>query len=343
MSFGHNHYVPILKTKAGEIWSLLHLRDDSRPFLTPLLEIHKHKNKKDKPPKPMPEHVNEVCDSIEATWGNDSLFFLDTEWINHQHGAATAVKTAFDACRERNLKAVPVVAIDYDEDALNEIKSALHLDGRGYMLRLDADDASAQAAIGGVTGFLGLPKSDVHLLLDYKHHPMNLSEDVPKLASLSQWLTFSASSGAFPKTISTLPRRTWIDISRHDWNKWEQSILEGNLARKPTFSDYGTRCPGPPSGGGDPIVHLRYTKELTWLVYIDGTLQSGDAPKMPGICRKLIAKPEYDGREFSEGDEQIWQIAQQDTKRGGATQWLQWSLNHHLEFAEQQLRELASI
>lgn len=338
MRFGHDHYVPILKTKAGEIWSLLYLSDEIRPRLTPLLEIHKHQNKNGAPPRPMAEHVEEVCKSIAAAWGASSPFFLDTEWINHQHGTATAIATALNVCRIRGLQAIPVVTIEYDEKALQAVKHALSLDGRGYMLRVDAEDASAQVAIGGVISYLGLPKAEAHLLLDYRHHPMNLDEDVSKLPSVTQWLTFSASSGAFPKTISTLPNRTWIDIPRHDWNAWEQSIAEGKLCRNPTFSDYATRCPGPPAGGGDPIVHLRYTKELKWLVYMDGTLHSGDADKMPGICRKLIAKPDYNGRPFSEGDEQIYQIGQQDAKKGGATQWLQWCLNHHLTFVVRQLQ-----
>lgn len=336
--FDQRHYVPILKTKAGEAWALQNLDFKVRVQMTPVLEIHRPPKKNDKPPTPMKEHIHEVCASIKDVWGPNP-FFLDTEWVNTQHGTAAALTIALEACRVRRLKAIPVVKIGHDELALNVVKSAAENDKRGYMLRLDFEDASAQAAIRGVVDYLGLNKGDLHLLLDYRQQSMNLNEDVPKLPSLKEWMTFTAASAAFPKTISTLPPRTWNEVPRHDWNAWEKSVMEDDLSRKPTFSDYATRCAGPPTSGGDPRVHLRYTKDKNWLVYLDGTLQSGDAPKMRSICRKLIAKPEYDGLGFSKGDSEINRIAHQEKETGAATQWVQWCVNHHLTYVARRIQE----
>lgn len=341
--FDQKHYVPILKTKAGELWSLRHLNLKWRPLVTPVLEIHNPPKKKDEPPKPMPKHVDDVCTSIRKCWGTTNPFFIDTEWLNLKNGAPHALATALNACRARGLKSIPVVKIGYDRDALDVVKAAIVRDGRGCMLRLDAEDAGAHSVIHRVMDYLGLQKSEVHLLIDYRENPMNLAADVPNLPSINEWMTFSAASAAFPKTVSTLEPQTWIDIPRNDWNTWERSTVKDKLSRKPTFSDYGTRCPGPPPGGGDPIVHLRYTRKTKWMVYSHGTLQSGDADNMRLICRKLILLKDFDGREFSDGDSEINRIGNQWDERGGATQWLQWCLNHHLTFVARQIQSHAAL
>lgn len=253
--FDHKHYVPILKTKLAEIWSLAHLRTDCRTNITPLLEVHRPKKQKDKPPPPMIAHIEKVFDSIRLRWGV-APFFVDTEWINDPHDAAAAITETLNACRRREMKAIPVVKIGYDDVALDAIKSAVEIDGRGYMFRVDAEDAGAHVVIGRILSYLGVSKGEVHLLLDYKEQPMNLAVDILRLPSIDEWATLSAASAAFPKTISNLPQRTWIDMPRFDWNSWERSTREDSLARKPTFSDYATRCAGPPANGGDPIVHL---------------------------------------------------------------------------------------
>ena len=344
----HKHnYVPILKTKAGEMWSLRNLQPTVKAQMTPLLEMHKPDKRKDKTQKPLDKHIEDVCEAIKKACGTSNVFFLDTEWINNIHGTAAAITMSLSTCRAIGLKPIPVVKINYDDQSLQAVKSAIEFDRRGCMLRLDFEDVAAQAAIRGVLECLGLHESDVHLLLDYRENPMNLGEDVQKVTSIQQWGAFTAGSGAFPKTISTLPQKTWVDIPRHDWNTWEQSTKGGALPRNPTFSDYATRCPGAPPGGGDPHVHLRYTTERKWLLHLDGTLHDGKAENMPWICRQLIGHTEFNGREFSEGDKEIHGIAYQGEvakeETGGTTQWVQWGVNHHLTFVVRQLQSHASL
>lgn len=341
--FDQKHYVPILKTKAGEIWSLRNLHPKWRSLVTPLLEIHPPSKKKDKPLKPMVEHVDDVCESIRKCWGTTNPFFIDTEWLNRKHDPSHVLTTVLNACRLRGLKSIPVLKIGYDRDALDTVKAAIGRDARGCMLRVDAEDIGAHSVIHRVMDYIALQKCEVHLLIDYRENSMSLAEDVPNLPSISEWMTFSAASSAFPKTVSTLDPQTWIDIPRNDWNAWERSMLKDRLLRKPTFSDYGTRCPGPPPGGGDPLVHLRYTRNTKWMVYADGTLQSGDADNMRSICRKLILLKDFDGREFSLGDKEINRIGNQWKEKGGATQWLQWCLNHHLTFVARQIQSHAAL
>lgn len=340
--FDQQHYVPILKPKAGEIWALKTLRLPWRSQMTPVFEIHKPTKRKDQPLKPFGQHIKDVCESIKQAWGLSNLFFLDTELINPMQGAEAAITKCLNACRSIGLKAIPVVKINYDQRSLDAVREAVRVDERGCMLRVDSEDVGAQVAIEGVLECLGLRKSQVHFLIDYREHAMSLAKDVARVISVADWITLTSASGAFPKTISTLPQRTWIDLPRHDWNTWKLSLKSGNLPRKPTFSDYASRCPGKPAAGGDPHVHLRYTKESKWLVYLDGTVQDGMAKNMPNICRSLVACGDYDGCTFSQGDREIHNTAFQgdapEEKSGGATQWVQWCVNHHLTFVANQLK-----
>ncbi len=306
-----------------------------------MLEIHKPTKRKDQPLKPLGEHIKDVCTSIKQAWGSN-IFFLDTEWINPVQGAEATITKCLDSCRSIGLKAIPVVKINYDQRSFDAVREAIRADERGCMLRVDFEDVGAQVAIEGALECLRLRKSQVHLLIDYREHAMRLAEDVARVISVEDWITLTTASGAFPRQIATLPQRAWTDLPRHDWNTWQQSIKSGDLPRKPTFSDYATRSPGKPPGGGDPHVHLRYTKESKWLVYLDGTVQDGMAKNMPPICRELLSLGEYDGCNFSQGDREIHNTAYQGDapkeKPGGSTQWVQWCVNHHLTFTANQIK-----
>lgn len=60
--FDYKHYVPILKTKAGERWALSHLPPSDRDHLTPLLEIHPHESRS------ADIHSREICESFANIW-----------------------------------------------------------------------------------------------------------------------------------------------------------------------------------------------------------------------------------------------------------------------------------
>ena len=64
----------------------------------------------------------------------------------------------------------------------------------------------------------------------------------------------------------------------------------------------------------------------------------GAASQMPGICRDLMGRAEYDGPDFSHGDRAISEVASGTLGTGNPTQWLQWCVNHHIEFTVQEIR-----
>jgi Beta protein len=327
----HNHYVPILKTKAGECWAVGNLSPTVSQLLTPLFEIHPHKD------KDSVSHAEGMCETISSVWGTSSEFFLDTVWLHPGNGDPSLIATAFEYARGEGLQAIPVVRATYDQAALDVITDINAEDERGYVLRLPSDLAASHEAIHAVTRYLDIPLEKVDLLLDYRHHPMDLVADVPKLPNLGEWRRFIAASAAFPRSTASLPLNTWHHLPRHDWATWQKV---GKVKRRPMFSDYVIRDPGPPATGGEPSANLKYTRAESWYVRIGRKLKQGYASDMYEICKSLVESGQFDGPTYSRGDAIINDLAEGRGAPGpgGAQQWLQWAMNHHLTFAAQQVQ-----
>lgn len=330
--FDHKHYVPILKTKAGERWAIDRLDLAARQFITPLFEIHSHKKKGDV------EHAQDVCDALNNVWP-DSLFFLDTLWLHDIVGDPSILEGVFNYARAVGLQAIPVVRTTYDQATLDVIRDIDAADSRGCLVRYPASElAAAASAIPPVVAYLQIPPDRIDLMLDYRHHPMNLAGDVPSLPTVHVWRTFSAASGACPRSMATYPLNVWHQLPRHDWMTWEAGVVGGGLTRKPAFSDYTVRDPGPPVGGGDPPVSLKYTSDSHWLARLGRKFQAGFSTDIYAICADLVTRSEYRGPTFSIGDAAISRTAQRLGGPGSPQYWLQWAMNHHMTFVADQIQ-----
>src|SRR5689334_18626871 len=116
--FGHKHYVPILKAKAGERWAIDHLALAARGELTPLFEIHAHQKKDDIP------HAQEMCDGLVSVWGTATPVFLDTIWLHGPQGDSAIIQGTFDYARTLGLQAIPVIRTTFDAAALDSVRDA---------------------------------------------------------------------------------------------------------------------------------------------------------------------------------------------------------------------------
>jgi hypothetical protein len=333
MDFGHKHYVPILKTKGGERWALSYLKSQTIEHVSPLLEFHPHKT------KPLATHLEETCEGLEAAWGNEREVFLDTLWLHlgkktnlsqKETGDATTIKSSLD-CARTHIKAVPVVRLSYGKASRKEIRSAIEEDGRGFLLRIRPSELAHEGRVEEVLNDLGVTPNTGHLLLDYRGLPMNLESDVPKIPYLKQWRTFSSAAGVFPRSLTGLSLNKWYKIPREDWEGWNSAVVGKLLSRKPAFADYTTRDHGAPADGGSPSVNLRYTRANNWLVRIGGKVKDGASAQMKQVCKSLIAmKSEFDGPNYSAGDNEIYKTAQPDTGPGNPGQWVKWGISHHI-------------
>jgi len=335
--FDHKHYVPILKTKAGERWAVGLLRPRTKSQITPLFEIHKHKK------LDSAAHAEEVCEDLASIWGTNSPFFLDAIWLHDAVGDANILKAVFDAARKFGIQAIPVVRPSFSTSARAAVQRIVQKDGRGYLLRITRSDSNNAANTTATVSAIGIAYKSVHLMLDYRSSAMNLAADLPRVPSLAQWKTVTAASGVFPRSLTALTLNSWHQVARTDWQSWLQAVTSGTLQRRPAFADYTMRDPGPPADFGAPSVNLRYTKSPHWLVRVGGKVNMGASGQMHRLCQSLVARPDFDGGQFSAGDQAIVLTATggpgtNGPGPGGPREWLQWCMNHHIEFTVHDIR-----
>src|SRR4051812_33454316 len=104
--FSHKHYMPIVKSKAGELWTLQRLTDAARDTLTPLIEFLSHKTHS------IGTHSDDVCASLKTAWGDKRPVFIDTMYLGTQTAAhGQALERVFTAARSCNVQSIPVTAL----------------------------------------------------------------------------------------------------------------------------------------------------------------------------------------------------------------------------------------
>jgi len=83
MSFGWNHYVPVLRLKPGELWALRYLASDVRESVTPIVEVLPKNlgRNRSNPEGDLDVAVKVICEEIWKVWG-DRNFFLDTDNVS---------------------------------------------------------------------------------------------------------------------------------------------------------------------------------------------------------------------------------------------------------------------
>jgi hypothetical protein len=73
-----------------------------------------------------------------------------------------------------------------------------------------------------------------------------------------------------------------------------------------------------------------YTAQDDWLIVKGRNVRQYGFDQYFELCRALVGRPEYYGRDFSWGDNFIAQCATRELGPGNATTWRKVGTNHHL-------------
>lgn len=343
--FGHRHYVPVLKSKGGELWALEQTTNEQRAHITPLLEVHREGE------KTITQHVKKVMSKIEKAWGTRP-FFLDT----HLFGTAgntsvTSASSIFQAAEDENLTFIPVTALARSNAYQGVI--ARHATQHGVMIRLTSDDfynpTVLKAHLDSLLGQLGLPISKVDVLIDYGEVVSHATQvqlirtQVSSLPYLQEWRTLTIAGGAFPASLAAQSPHQWHHIPREDWMAWSIAVTTSTpaLKRLPAYGDYGVRDTQPPAEFGSPYANIRYTSGGLFLVRRHDILfRKGGSDGIYPICTSLIARPEFSGPAFSAGDGCIATTAVEQASPGNPGSWTQWGMSHHFAVVVAEIQSL---
>lgn len=348
--FDHGQYVPILKYKSAEMDSLVRLEESERRRITPLIalcpnviDVMATKN------LTVRGLFQEITLKIGRSWGF-SPFFIDFDLIDPLINQPKSSMVEFaDVARSISLQHVPVTSLSRYESHSAALRTVLAKDKRGVCLRLTESDVTKPTLPLLVSGFLSalrVTPSEVHMLVDLKvagESTLSIDTICGKVPSLNRWKTFTVASGAFPVDLSELKKNDVYRLPRIDWLNWSRGVMElGPGVRLPSYADYSIQHPiyKPPPPGFKVSASIRYDSTEEWIIMRGEALSSDnwDGNRQYLAEAKILSQmPEFCGRDFSYGDEYIYDMGNQAKRTGNPYTWLRAGISHHLVFAVRQV------
>jgi hypothetical protein len=355
----HNHYVPILKGKAGEYTALKGLSDETRGRITPLIEVAPvpWDFEEEAPAKSLDAHLGPVAEKLDKHWGTDRPIYIDLAWISDEatESGQHPVTKVLDGLKAMNAMAIPVTGLSRAGHSIKAVAEGIARDGRGVCIRVDLDDlrglTTLDGSLAGLCETLGVGRADVDLLLDFAAFDASQAPAIEMAANMAlvglptptEWRSLTLAGGSFPLNLSGVHGEA--RIARADFDVWRGLSINKarELPRRPAFADYAVQHPEPDEI--DPRLMkmsaaVRYATPTEWLILKKKNVQDHGFEQFHDIAADLITRPEFRGVEFSDGDRAIDACASKTSGTGNATTWRKIATNHHIETVVDQIANL---
>lgn len=359
-------YVPILKWKLGERHALFTLRGPLRTSLLPLFLLPPSgdfDHEKGRRLAPL-EHIRCFGKRLYGAWGRQPAF-VDAVGIDdeeHRRGLAVHPLTELlGRAQVAKASAFPATMMNRSseyQEAVQRFASSNPMSP--ICIRVTASDlenGSFAADLLSLIDRLDSSPDRVLLILDFGTMGAPNIQEVEPLAELLttsiynlprpfEWLRVVAAFTSFPASLSAVKPGDAQLFPRTDW-----MIYRGLIEREPrlissvAFGDYAVdSAPFGQTGRAPPSANFRYTTESDYLI-----VKGQQAKKPVGysaiypVADALIARDEFRGPEFSDGDAFFERLARRDPEitTGNASTWRWAGTDHHLARVVEDLRSLA--
>jgi hypothetical protein len=354
-------YVPILKAKFGEFQALRELQPAKKRSITPMIVIQPVDLNPDTglPTKTVDAHVQLIPQRILEAWGPDQSIFVDfaNDPDDRMLDGSHPLTYVFDESRALGLKLIPVTGISRESDYQEAVGRVASIDGRGVCFRLETedleDDEELADELDSLCSELELSPGQVDILIDLgpiaedqmpiiQSFLRNLLRFFPKI---NDWRSLILSATSIPETLSGIGTYTAKNMPRLEWIIWKNLIGSGKLKRTPNFSDYTTVHPTHMDldfrviqiGG-----KVKYTLEEEWLIVKGQSFKRRGGEQNRDLCAYITANPEYRSRDYSWGDNCIYECAQGTGGTGNPTTWVKAGVNQHICFVADQIASFFS-
>ncbi|MDQ3366483.1 MAG: beta family protein [Myxococcota bacterium] len=360
MSFGSDHYVPVLKLKRAEAKAMALLDASVRAALTPLFEVVELGGDDDDDDDAndaqdtLGQHIERAAGYLTEVVekGKVKQCFLECRSISS--GGSAAVRALFERINGLDAWCVPVTGMSRPDDGTVELARE---SGSGIAIRLTRDDLRAGRVKRELLSWVkthALSPESVDVIMDLGAVADMVAEGVEAeadrfLAALPTpraWRTLTMSAVAF--SIGGVETNSNVYKERLDWRAWREHAHAGrsSLLRLPTFSDGGIQHPRgveniPPQILNNFAPTVRYATEDDWLVIKGvGRQASPHKDQFPAMASQLINNPRFMGASHCKGCADAERAAQGKPNLGGQEVWLRLGAIHHLTLAVAQLAAL---
>ena len=306
-AFGTDSYVPLLKSKQGELGALVWIV--SRDHLVPLLEVR---------------DPGQRAQAIASVWPDRNHVLLvhplnvdeheDHDWVN-------LVNTLFEELRTAGVSFVPVVTKDDSPSLLAAVAAAVAQDRRGACVRLDAGtfaltpSASAANEMAQLLTGLGLSEGQVDLVVDggllrdsIASRVTTIESAMDTVPNLGAWRNLIVAYSAFPESLTDVAAASTVaQLSRDDALAFAM-LLSRAPFRTPNYSDYGIGTPFYADIPWAPIPAIRYASGSSWYVH-RGATKTHRSAQYVQLSRDLVGSAHYAGSRASRGDAYFSDVA----------------------------------
>jgi hypothetical protein len=354
-----SHYVAVLQNKTGELSALRHASDQVWERMTPLLEFVGPKTAKN------PLTATSVDGWVKRA--NDALgcrpLYIDilrldpSTSVQHKNGVSMPVLDyIYGAARTRRMRFVPVLRVsEATEDRVESVQAAVASDGHGVGLRyrilevLPPPGRTHRAVLEAQLESLKQTPQDCDLLIDLEYIDEDRDIDANLLAghlammlAVGAWRSVVILGTSIPKMMGAIKEGTVGTIPRREWELWLELRLLG-MDRLPAFGDYAVQHPHPPydaTGGAQGRANIRYTAARETVVArgVGPITQQEGNEHYQALCRQIVDRPEFAGRDYSWGDETIQDCADELVEPGSRNAWRGAGTSHHIQLVTDGLR-----
>lgn len=326
-------YVPILKSKKGELDALKHI---NRSELTPLLEVLSPEKAAISIPKAWDFNQYplwiQLFDDPEAENPN----FPDTVHDFFNKLGPTALIT-------------PVLTVSEELETLQAYSGLSMVQSNGVTLRIDVEaliDPSVDIAsyIDDTLHELGMRQKDVNLLVDggfLEGTPIvqsTLAVQALQTLNIASWRMTVLAFSAFPFELGKVAQKSSTTaIPRDDAQAFTLTVQATEMTL--IYSDYGVGNPSYSQAAFSPIPNLKYAAGSNWMIH-RASSRSNPAPQIQSIASDIVSAPYYGGPSFSEADSKIDAIASASSGPGNATTHVEIGMNRHFHVVLDRLATL---
>ncbi|MBI3145481.1 MAG: beta family protein [Pseudogulbenkiania sp.] len=340
----HQHYVPILKMKRGELEALSNATAVVKGRVTPLLEVLLGIDAENPAPEESLQALDNKLQRVPEKWGERSVF-LDFRYAEAELGGVP--NPAFANIVVAHVPAaIPVLYLGMDPAYQAQQIALIHRLGNGCCIRVSVEDLPAyEANLIQLIQVTELPVEAIDLVFDLTSiygqavNLVQLSTSVLLTQTpLNGYRSITLAASAFPELLSQEVGRNDVAlVSRVEWGNWQWAVsyCHERGIRKPRFGDYSINYPDLPEGDvtWQSAPNLRYTLDDHWYI------AKGQSPKnhplgnrqFHDICATLLVSGHYAGLGFSWGDDEIHAYGTGSPVRGNsnAETWRKLGFSHH--------------
>jgi hypothetical protein len=261
-----------------------------------------------------------------------------------------ALEAVLAECVTLDVSAVPVVRRASPTDYVTVAGRHSATNATGVCIRLTIadfnEDVELDTELDRLLSDLGIETSSIDLIIDLE----DLSKDAVLIArsvfsmipQKDQWRRMILASASFPEDLSDVGAATTSTIPRREWELWKTLQRRPNILprRDLIFGDYAIAHPVPKEL--DPRImqmsaSIRYTTPDDWLIVKGRNVRQYGFDQYFELCKTLVGRAEYSGRDFSWGDRYIDDCANGMTGPGNATTWRKVGTNHHITLVTREL------